>query len=113
MMCASLLLQSADPAANLASAYTSTPASVNILICINVMDKRRLRLKPQILEKLVFIYCNKRIKKKISEENLHTSFENKIQLRHDLPCMGKRHRELSRKKDNWSTQYSLNYDLLV
>lgn len=27
-----------------------------------IMDKRRLRLKPNLAEKLVFIYCNKRIK---------------------------------------------------
>ncbi len=26
------------------------------------MDKRRLRLRPELAEKLVFIYCNKRIK---------------------------------------------------
>ena len=28
-----------------------------------IMDKRRLRLKPQLAEKLIFIYCNKKINK--------------------------------------------------
>ena len=27
-----------------------------------IMDKRRLRLRPELAEKLVFVYCNKRMK---------------------------------------------------
>jgi hypothetical protein len=41
-MSASLLQQSADPAANRASVYTNTPPSDNILICINVMGKKEV-----------------------------------------------------------------------
>ena len=30
-----------------------------------IMDKRRLRLRPELAEKLVFVYCNKRMKLRV------------------------------------------------